>query len=946
VSGLPGSGTGAVTDIVFEPNSSNNLLVGVQDLSGGGLDGIYRATNASAAPAASPIFTWTFTPGALENFKLAINKVGTTVTVVSAFGNTSGGQLVKSTDGGQTWPTTVSSFAGFTGFCDGQCWYDIALAMDPTNANKIYLGGSADGSNSSILVKSTDGTTFAQSEGSLHPDEHAMAVAPSDPSIVYTGNDGGVWKSGDSGATWTSLNNSGLNTIQFESLAVHPSDRNFTIGGTQDNGTNWYKPNGTWTRADFGDGGFALIDQSAANTTTVTMYHTYFNQTNYLIGLARVTSTSNASDGNWDFFGCGVGATLNGINCADTTLFYAPMALGPGGPNTLYFGTDRLYRSPNQGTTMTPVSQGPLSSNPVSAIGISPQSDNVRIVGTQDGRVFATTSGSSTLTDVTPPAMTASYVARAVIDPNHSNTAYLTLDAYGFTTHIWKTTSLSTGAAAWAPTNFNVDVPVNAFVVDPTNSQHLFAGTDIGVYASTDGGVSWAPFGTGLPRVAVFDMAIQNSHHILRIATHGRGIWEISLLPSQADLSITKKVTPAFGPPGQAIRYTLTYSNVGSITATGVVITDVVPIAVTGIHFTSSGAPITPTGNLSYTWTVADLVPGAGGIITITGAIRNNLGALPTVVTNTVTIRTTTPESNLLNNSSSANFTVQDVHITGLNAANSSPTVFGQATTFTATVNGGTNVSYAWGFGNGATGTGAITHYIFPAVGLHSVVVTATAGTSQMTATTMVTVNDIPLAVGDAYTTPEDVPLLVAAPGVLANDSDAFPGGLVAQLAGGPTTGVLALAPNGRFTYTAPANFHGLVTFTYRASDGTLSSPAAMVTITVTSVNDPPTLSAPADVTTTAGTPVGPLNFSIHDVDGDPLTVTAQSGNTALVPNGSIALGGSGANRTVSLTPTAGRTGTATITLTVSDGLAVTNNTFILTVTAAEHRLYLPLVVR
>ena len=62
------------------------------------------------------------------------------------------------------------------------------------------------------------------------------------------------------------------------------------------------------------------------------------------------------------------------FRCADTVLFYAPMALGPGTPNTLYFGTDRLYRSINRGSTMTLVSQGPFQAGAaVSAIGISPQ---------------------------------------------------------------------------------------------------------------------------------------------------------------------------------------------------------------------------------------------------------------------------------------------------------------------------------------------------------------------------------------------------------------------------------------------------------------------------------------------------------------------------------------------------------------------------------------------
>ena len=591
VGGLPGAGNGTVTDIVFEPGSSDNLLVGLADLNSGRPNsGIWRTTNASTAAIAgnlSPTFTRTLAfTGSFFNIKLASNKVGTTTTVLAATAdqcdiNSNCGGLRKSTDGGQTFGAPL---AAAQGFCGGQCGYDIGLAMHPGDANIIYLGGASDSSPSRIFTKSTDGgTTFTPSSVGLHADVHAIRVAPANPAVIYHANDGGVWQSTDSGATWTSRNNSGLNTVQFQSIAVHPTDLYFTIGGTQDNGTQFQKPANVWTRADFGDGGYALIDQNAADTTNVTMYHTYFNVKNRLLGFGRVLTTANAVEGGWAFFGCFNGvSTNNGIGCGDTTLFYAPMALGPASPNnTLYFGSDRLYRSTDRGASTTVVSQAPLVANvAISTIGISPQSDSVRIVGLTNGKVFATTTGSSTLTDVTCACFPlnafgqGSFVGRAVIDPNSQNTAYVTFSDYGLPAgqHVFKTTNLDAATPAWTLAGSGIpDVPVNALVVDPANSNRLFAGTDIGVYTSTDGGGTWAPFGSGLPRVAVFGMVIQNQNRFLRIATHGRGMWEICLDANGCTTPPTPTATPTrtnTATPTRTPTATLTPTETSTPTAT------------------------------------------------------------------------------------------------------------------------------------------------------------------------------------------------------------------------------------------------------------------------------------------------------------------------------------------------------------------------------------------
>ena len=529
------SGNRSVTDIEFEPGNPNTMLATVVGFNTAGDGGVYRSTNALAA---NPTFTQTLSAGSATvtaRLELAINKVNGVTTVFAGISD-SNGTVKRSLDGGVTWSGAISAA---TGFCGTQCTYDMPIAVDPTNANVLYIGGNADGTSSAILKKSTNATgatpTFAKIQTGLHADSHAIEIDPSNNNTVWFGSDGGVWRSANGGSLWTSLNTAGFNATQFQSLALHPIDPNYMIGGTQDNGTERQRPDGTWTRTDYGDGGYALIDQSATNTTTVRQYHTYFNQAGTLMGFG--TTNSSTAFENWTLLGCG--GTANGISCSDTAvLFYAPMALGPGTPNTLYFGTDKLYRSTNSGTSMTAVSQTLVSGTPVSAIGISQQSDNVRIVGLRSGKVFRTTTGAATLNDVTG-SIPARYISRAVIDPNNQNTAYVTLTTYfgnATTAHIYKTTNLSAAAPTWIGLDAGQipDVPVNAFAVDPDDSNTLYAGTDIGVYRSTNGGGTWAPFSNGLPRVAVFDMAVHKASRKLRIATHGRGIWDISIASTPA----------------------------------------------------------------------------------------------------------------------------------------------------------------------------------------------------------------------------------------------------------------------------------------------------------------------------------------------------------------------------------------------------------------------------
>ncbi len=573
INGPDGGLNTAVRDVVFEPGNPNVLIAGLDDPIGGGTNGIYRTTNALAPSPGDIAFTRTLVTAEFTNAMLAIQKTGSTVTVYAATeddGNadTTGG-VRKSTDGGITWSTPTASSRGF---CAGQCWYDMPIAVDPTNPNKVFVGGGGDYDGvQSAFKKSTDGgATFVKRAAGLHPDSHAIAVAPANPSIIYHGNDGGIFKSVNGGDTWTSINTNGFNATQFVSLALHPLDRNFSIGGTQDNGTPFLQANSAWKLGAFGDGGYALIDTNATDTgASVTAYHTYYNAKLGQIGFLRADGASDINPDGWSsgFLGCVavnglVPVTFNGIQCTDDTLFYAPMALGPGNPNTVYFGSDHLYRSIDKGLTMQPASQifetvppaavGGIPANvPISAIGIAPQDDNVRLVGLTNGRVFATTLGAPAMTEMTPSVATRKFIGRAVIDPTNAKVAYVTLVGYGVPDgqHIWKTTNLDTNptavAVTWAPAGNGIpDVPVDAFVIDPRDSNILYAGTDIGVYRSLDGGANWELFGTGLPRIAVFDMGVQGPNKLLRIATHGRGLWEIPTDGSAPSPTPTPTATP------------------------------------------------------------------------------------------------------------------------------------------------------------------------------------------------------------------------------------------------------------------------------------------------------------------------------------------------------------------------------------------------------------------
>jgi uncharacterized repeat protein (TIGR01451 family) len=124
-----------------------------------------------------------------------------------------------------------------------------------------------------------------------------------------------------------------------------------------------------------------------------------------------------------------------------------------------------------------------------------------------------------------------------------------------------------------------------------------------------------------------------------------------------AELRIAKSVTPGSAMPGQVITYTVAFSNAGGAMATGIVITDIVPVTLTDVSYISAGEVITPVGGVSFAWQVADLAIGEGGVITLTGYVTSNL-THPTVFTNTAIITGAVTDPDLTNNIASVPLTV------------------------------------------------------------------------------------------------------------------------------------------------------------------------------------------------------------------------------------------------------------------------------------------------
>lgn len=172
---------------------------------------------------------------------------------------------------------------------------------------------------------------------------------------------------------------------------------------------------------------------------------------------------------------------------------------------------------------------------------------------------------------------------------------------------------------------------------------------------------------------------------------------------SVPDLMLVKRAEVSHIAAGDAVTYTIEYTNAGTQLATQVLITDPVPLTLSGVSFQSAGSGISVLPGPTYIWQVADLAPGTGGVITVTGIANGNLG-VGTLITNTATIGSSNDQ--VPTNSVSSAVVQVEQPIAGLSIEGPLTITVGSSPLYTATLTGGSAVSYSWSLNGNPIGEG------------------------------------------------------------------------------------------------------------------------------------------------------------------------------------------------------------------------------------------------
>ncbi|MBN2559936.1 MAG: hypothetical protein JXQ75_03275 [Phycisphaerae bacterium] len=424
-----------------------------------------------------------------------------------------------------------------------QGWYDNIIAVDPVDPDIVWVGG--------INVHRSDdgGQTFGLAgywfyylmdpppPTYIHPDQHAIVFHPdydgTSNQVMYVGNDGGIFRTTNARAAtsqeecpigpdpgpppdvvWESMNNSYGVTQFYHGDSARDVD--MFVGGAQDNGTSRALATGApdgWKMIYGGDGGYVAIDPTNGQRL--------FIETN---GFPKIYVSNDGGETSEE-------ATA-GITDTDG-VFITPLAMDQSNPDILWTGGTRPWRTTNGATSWEVAGPNFAGPDQITAIAIAPSDSNVVYLGFTNGYIARTTNAldpSPTWT-IFVNGLWGAWVSSVAVDPDEPDTAYCTYSNYGVP-HVLRSVD---GGSNWISIDgIEVtgvpDIPAHWIAVRPCDSQQLYVGTELGVFASDNGGSTWQPANNGLAHTVVETLDLKDDNTLVAF-THGRGAYITSLLP-------------------------------------------------------------------------------------------------------------------------------------------------------------------------------------------------------------------------------------------------------------------------------------------------------------------------------------------------------------------------------------------------------------------------------
>jgi photosystem II stability/assembly factor-like uncharacterized protein len=482
------------------------------------------------------------------------------------------GGLYRSNDAGKTWR--------FMSNWNPRPMYASQPTIDPQDERRVYMLNQ-------YSYSDNGGETFTSPNTTTHGDDRFVWINPKDSRHVIKLDDGGIGISFDRGLKFLYVQN--LPVSQYYRVAVD-NERPYNIyGGLQDNGC-WKGPSAVWTangilnehwsRLCGGDGFFSVPDPNNARHV--------FSASQFL-GLqrsdTRTWTTQDIRPGdpqgaigdrrNWNTWGKNVPPQVLG-NEWHYANWDAPVALSPFDPATIYAGGKHLFRSRDRGNTWddlgdmtTGVDRATLpvmgrlpGENTLSvddgvpfypglvAIALSPIQKGLIYVGSDDGRLRMSVDDGKTWTDLQdrlPGAPRGSWFGGIEASRHSAGTVYVAMDNHrsnDLANWIYKSTDGGKTFTAIAG-----DMPAGRAVrtirEDVKNPNLLFAGTEIGLFFSPNGGTNWIELKNNLPTLPHNDLLVHPRDNDLVLGTHGRGIWILDKINALQELTPQVMASPS-----------------------------------------------------------------------------------------------------------------------------------------------------------------------------------------------------------------------------------------------------------------------------------------------------------------------------------------------------------------------------------------------------------------